>query len=548
MKAIILARVSTDAQDYTEQVNDLVNTAIDDGYKGSELIIIENKESALKNDEENRLGLVEMKEAIANDPTINRVYCREVTRIGRTYPVLSSIKTFLVTNKIQLIVNGDTRIEVLDKNGEITLQGNLLFEIACQVATQEMADKKIRFAQGRARAVKEGKAGQGNVKYGYQLDKNNYIIINEDEASVVRRLFNQYANTKISTIALYHELIADGTWSPLSSDITGGNKVRVMLSNYCYSGRNHLNKAHNELKYQAIVSEDLQDRAIAKLHAMKAQRKFITKYTYYAKSLVKCPVCGHTMAADIATITYLCPFCGKRHSINQLEWLAWNSAVQLKLMFDITKQRETIKQYTRDIAENESKIKVQQNRLHELDELEESIVESSLRITDVDRRKRFQDRKLGQVTEERKKANRTILRLRQVNDQMHQCLLSLTSPVATDGTGIVPILEITDDTKRKEIIDSVLDSIVLKEIDSKHIHITINPKKVIANDYCYDYIYDKSTMPYPKTIEHHKVYDTYTEVTSEVAANRRFTKAMGRQRRYECKINARAKVKAQKQL
>ena len=152
------------------------------------------------------------------------------------------------------------------------------------------------------------------------------------------------------------------------------------------------------------------------------------------------------------------------------------------------------------------------------------------------------------MTEERKKANRTILRLRQVNDQMHQCLLSLTSPVATDGTGIVPILEITDDTKRKEIIDSVLDSIVLKEIDSKHIHITINPKKVIANDYCYDYIYDKSTMPYPKTIEHHKVYDTYTEVTSEVAANRRFTKAMGRQRRYECKINARAKVKAQKQL
>ena len=110
MKAIILARVSSDTQDYTQQVKDLVDVALADGYKEHDLIIINNKESAIKNDEEHRLGLNEMKEAIENDPTIKCVYVREVSRIGRRYDVLTSIKSFFVKHKIQLIVCGSNRI------------------------------------------------------------------------------------------------------------------------------------------------------------------------------------------------------------------------------------------------------------------------------------------------------------------------------------------------------------------------------------------------------------------------------------------------------
>ena len=54
-KAILLVRVSTENQSFEQQTKELINVALKDGYDKSDLIIIENKESAIKNDEEHRL-------------------------------------------------------------------------------------------------------------------------------------------------------------------------------------------------------------------------------------------------------------------------------------------------------------------------------------------------------------------------------------------------------------------------------------------------------------------------------------------------------------
>lgn len=538
MKCIILSRVSTSQQDLQQQTDELIRIAINDGYSRDQIIVIDNKESAIKNDEEHRLGLIEMKEAILNDPTITCVYCREVSRIGRRYDVLTSVKAFLVSHKIQLIVCGNTRIELLDEDGNVTLQGGLMFEIACQSAIQEMEDKKIRFRQGRARAIEQGKAAQCRVGYGYYINREGYVLINEAEAEVVRRLFDEYANTDISTIALYRKLVADGTWQRLSSDSAGGNKIRVLLSNYRYSGRNDLNKAHNEIHYQAIVSEDLQDRAIAKLHRMKQQPKYITKFVYYAKSLVRCS-CGHVMQPEISTMCYWCPFCGKRHSINNLDWLAWNNAAQLKLYADTISQRETIERYTSDIESNDNKILVMKKRLEELEDREEEIVDYSLSISNKERREKYRARKIEEVNAERRQIEKAILKVMDQTRQMKQYLVSLQDPVS-DGTGIVSILEITDDEKRKEIINQCIDEIKLETIDATHVHITIVPKAIIANHYCYDYFYDKTVKNNPKTIEHHTSYNTYEDITKWVVKGRRLTKKYVKQRTQESKINAKA--------
>lgn len=540
MKSIILSRVSTLQQDLQQQTDELINIAINDGYTRDQVIVIDNKESAIKNDEEHRLGLIEMKEAILNDPTITCVYCREVSRIGRRYDVLTSVKAFLVSHKIQLVVCGNTRIELLDEDGNVTLQGGLMFEIACQTAIQEMEDKKIRFRQGRARAIEQGKAAQCRVGYGYYIDQEGYVLVNDVEAEVVRRLFDEYASTDISTIALYRKLVTDGTWQRLSSDLTGANKVRAILSNFRYSGRNNLNKAHNEIHYQAIVSEDLQDRAIAKLHRMKQQPKYITKFVYYAKSLVRCS-CGHIMQPEISTMCYWCPFCGKRHSINNLDWLAWNSAAQLRLAADTTNQRETVEHFTGDIEVNENKILVMKKRLGELEDREEDIVDYCLSISNKERREKYRTRKMEEVNTERRQIEKTILKVKEQTRQMRQYITSLQTPV-TDGTGIVSILEITDDEKRKEIINQCIDEIKLDTIDATHVRITIVPKTTIARQYCYDYIYDKTAKNYPKTTEHHTLYNTYEDITKWIVKDRRLTKKYVKQRTQEGKMNARAMV------
>ena len=145
-KAILLIRVSTESQSYEQQTKDLSEFAVNDGYDEKDLIVIEAKESARKLPEEERLGLNKMKEYIQNDPSINCVYCREINRIGRRYDVLTSMKSFFVSNKIQL-VTADNNRRLLDNNGELSLEGSIMFEVAVSLAVTEMRDKEIRFKQ-----------------------------------------------------------------------------------------------------------------------------------------------------------------------------------------------------------------------------------------------------------------------------------------------------------------------------------------------------------------------------------------------------------------
>ena len=52
-----------------------------DGYE--DIVVIEDKESAVKLDEESRFGLTSLKNLILSDPTIKCVYADKLSRIGR---------------------------------------------------------------------------------------------------------------------------------------------------------------------------------------------------------------------------------------------------------------------------------------------------------------------------------------------------------------------------------------------------------------------------------------------------------------------------------
>ena len=156
MKAIILARVSTAKQSYDEQVNDLIALAIKDGYSKRQIKVIKNKESGIKLDEEHRLGLIELKETIKNDASINAVYIRSIDRIGRREEVNLSIKNFLIDRKIQLVVK-TPELRLLNDDGKVNSGAELAFSLFNTMAKQEMEIKKDRFAQGRREALKQGK-------------------------------------------------------------------------------------------------------------------------------------------------------------------------------------------------------------------------------------------------------------------------------------------------------------------------------------------------------------------------------------------------------
>ena len=512
-KAILLIRVSSAGQSYEQQTKELKEFAVKDGYNENDLIIIETKESARKLSEEERLGLNEMKKFILNDPSIDCVYCREINRIGRRYDVLTSMKSFFVSNKIQL-VTADNNRRLLDNNRELSLEGSIMFEVAVSLAVTEMRDKEIRFRQGKQKAVEEGRVVSGKVLFGYRVDEKTKKIEIDDErygntASIIEYIFDTYTSTSKSTKAIYLELSRQGKYPKSTRDDVGANQIRRIIMNRAYSGGFNNNGDRNSKKvfnyhYPAIVSEERQAEAINKCTHAKNLPKYTQKHIYYAKSLVQC-VCGHIMIGDSSRNAYKCPYCRKNICLNHIDYVAWTSAVILKTDANWQDRTATREKYQAEIAKNEIVIENLNKRLEELDETDAKNIKRCSRMHDQTRADELLDELFSETEEERKKTNQEILRLTEATRQMTQYLKK--DAVKLDKSATEAIASIVDDNMRRDIVLETITKIVLEDIDERHIKISIVPNFAIAESYPFYYVYDQSKRPYIKLL--HYAYDRF---------------------------------------
>ena len=501
-----MVRVSTQTQTFEQQTKELKEYAIKDGYEEKDLIVIEAKESARKLSEEERLGLNEMKEAIQKDPSIDCVYCREINRIGRRYDVLTSMKSFFVSNKIQL-VTADNNRRLLDKNKELSLEGSIMFEVAVSLAVTEMRDKEIRFAQGKRKAVEEGKAVSGKVLFGYRVnEKTKKIEADEgNTASVIEYIFDEYTSTSKSTKAIYQELTRQGKYTWFVRDDVGANQIRRIIMNRAYSGGFNNNGDRNNKKvynyhYPAIVSEEIQNAAIKKCTNAKNLPKYSHKYVYYAKSILKC-LCGHIMIGDSTRNAYKCPYCKKNIGLSHIDYVAWTSAVMLKTESAFQDKEATKQKYNDDIINNNKIIETLNNRLDELDEADENNVRRCSRMHNQTRADQLLKELMDATEEERRKIRQEILQRSEANRQMKQYLKNVSINLDSSSTGA--IASIVDDNMRRDIIMEVISSIELEEIDSLHTKISVKPNLAIAEYFPFYYVYDCTKRPYIKLLNYH---------------------------------------------
>lgn len=198
-KAIIFPRVSTEQQSYEEQKKELINMAFADGYSQRQLVIIENKESAIKLDEEHREGIVDMKHCIETDKNIDCVYIWEVSRWARKKYILFNLEHYLVERKIQLKVKNPS-IVLLDENNELNANADWMFTIFAQLAETEMTLKIERFKRAKRERKREGYKIGGKISFGYYADETKKIHISNTEAEIVRKIFKLYHTHSISQI------------------------------------------------------------------------------------------------------------------------------------------------------------------------------------------------------------------------------------------------------------------------------------------------------------------------------------------------------------
>lgn len=208
-KVVILARVSTDKQDYERQVNELADYCRKMDWEVEK--VFTNKVSGAKKNEERE----EIQELISyvNSNQIRRVVCLEISRMGRN--TLEALKVIQILNehKVSLYVK-NYNLETLDSEGRVNPVASLICTILLEVAAMERLTIKERMASGRDQYIE--KCRREGIKMGrpstYRKSDEEYKKQYQREISLIRKglsLANISAitGTSINTIRKIKEVM-----------------------------------------------------------------------------------------------------------------------------------------------------------------------------------------------------------------------------------------------------------------------------------------------------------------------------------------------------
>ena len=211
-KVVILARVSTDKQDYERQVNELTDYCRKMDWEVEK--VFTNKVSGAKKNEERE----EIQELISyvNSNQIRRVVCLEISRMGRN--TLEALKVIQILNehKVSLYVK-NYNLETLDSEGRVNPVASLICTILLEVAAMERLTIKERMASGRDQYIE--KCRREGIKMGrpstYRKSIDEYKNQYQREFSLIRKglsLANISAitGTSISTIQKLRIMVKEG--------------------------------------------------------------------------------------------------------------------------------------------------------------------------------------------------------------------------------------------------------------------------------------------------------------------------------------------------
>ena len=342
IRCICLIRVSTAHQDFEGQKKVVVANAIADGYKESEIEVVEAKESAIKLKEEERETLNEMKDLIAKNKTVEAVYVFAIDRLARKVSVILSVKDYLLERNINLVFVNPHKMATLRKDDKGKLVEDeltsMLLMFLSYGAEMEMKLKQERFKAARETLKAQGKVYYNKTVFGYKRNpKTKEADIDEDEANIIRYVFNNYIQG-MTMQDIYMNLVSMGKL-PHKSKVAARGFIWRILHNEAYKGGESFYNKNSVFKFKAIIDEETFEAAQKKLSENKWTYEK-TKFISFGKGLLYCVNEKRIMSPIVANKCYKC-MKGEKYSlnINVIDSLLWYVAKHVYKFIIIERQQ-----------------------------------------------------------------------------------------------------------------------------------------------------------------------------------------------------------------
>ena len=467
MKAIGLIRVSTAVQDLQQQTEAVRKEMIKDGYSENDIILIEDKESAVSLSEEERHGLNKMKEYIEADSSINCVYVFELSRLSRRQTVLHSLKEYFTNKKVNLICL-KPYFRLLEDGMEGQM-GNMAFTIYGMMAEQEGYLRKERTQRGKRKVQLEGKSLGNWLPLGYTTDSERHIIVDTEKANLVRKIFTMCVEENKSTVVIARELTQTGEY-PLNTTLKcHSSSIRNILHNTAYIGHSPYNKKRQKESYNQyppLIPTELFNKAQVVLAERQKQPKTSHKNIYYCKGLLRDKKSGYILSATPAVASY--GFCGDKLDkvkvkcitvpINLFDSFAWHLTIQYNknnIPADIEKMRSDL---LKEINNLDKKVSAGKKKLTEferqINKIQERIIFGKLSEP-------LGDSMLNKIYQEQEELRENISKWEL--DSFNKNSYYLITDMIDDLGNSKDVSSIVDDEKRAALIHEAIKEIVIEK-------------------------------------------------------------------------------------
>ena len=189
------------------------------------------------------------------------------------------------------------------------------FGLMAAIGKIELDNFRERASLGKRGAAKQGRIPSGRIPYGYRIGDGGKPEVVEDQAEVVRRIFQMYVNEGLGVASIRGWLFDEGIPTAQHGKEWSKWVIHRVLSNTAYKGVWSFGRTRQvstetgrriyerprdnwiDIPFPPLVDEDIWERA-QELKKKRIQRsKRNTKAFYLLQGLLRCSECGFRFTA-----------------------------------------------------------------------------------------------------------------------------------------------------------------------------------------------------------------------------------------------------------